>query len=84
MYNYMKYKEKNTMTSTIQIEQMSREEKIRTMEAIWVDLSNSEVELESPAWHEVALNETKARFIANQEEIMDWKTAKHELRKLFE
>ena len=39
----------NSMTSTIQIEQMSREEKLRTMEAIWSDLSSSEAELESPA-----------------------------------
>jgi hypothetical protein len=51
---------------------------------MWKSISSYEDELESPAWHEVALNETKARFIANQEEIIDWKTAKHELRKLFE
>jgi hypothetical protein len=72
------------MISSIQIEKMSREEKIRTMEAIWTDLSSYESELESPAWHEAVLNETKARFAANQEKIIDWKTAKHELRKLFE
>ena len=74
----------NSMTSTIQIEQMSREEKLRTMEAIWSDLSNSEAELESPAWHETVLKETEARLAANQEKIIDWNTAKLELRKLFE
>ena len=74
----------NPMTNTIQIEQMSLEEKLRTMETIWTDLSNSEAELESPAWHETVLKETETRFTANQEKIIDWKTAKLELRKLFE
>ena len=74
----------NSMTSTIQIEQMSREEKLRTMEAIWSDLSSSEAELESPAQQETVLKETQARFKANQETIIDWKTATLELRKLFE
>ncbi len=72
------------MKSTIQIEQMSREEKLQTMEAIWAELSKAEVELESPAWHEGALSETEARVAAGQERIADWETAKRELRKRFE
>ena len=72
------------MVSTIQIEKMSREEKLQTMEAIWADLSKSGAEVESPAWHEDVLKETEARIAAGQERIADWETAKRELRKRFE
>jgi hypothetical protein len=72
------------MISTIQIEQMSRNEKLQTMEALWADLSKSEGDVESPAWHEVVLQQTEARIAAGQEKITDWETAKRVLRKRFE
>jgi hypothetical protein len=72
------------MVSTLQIEKMSRTEKLQTMEAIWADLSKSETDLESPAWHNDVLKETEARVAAGQERIADWETAKRELRKRFE
>jgi len=72
------------MTTTIEIERMSREEKIQTMEAIWTDLSKLEAEVESPAWHEDVLKETEARVASGQERIADWETAKRDLRKRFE
>ena len=72
------------MTKTIQIERMSREEKLQTMEAIWADLSKFEAETESTSWHEGVLRETEARVAAGQERIADWETAKSELRKRFE
>jgi len=72
------------MVSTLQIEKMSRAEKLQTMEAIWADLSKAETDVESPAWHENVLRETEARVTAGQERIADWETAKRELRKRFE
>jgi len=72
------------MISTIQIEQMSRDEKLQAMEAIWADLSKNEYDVESPAWHQVVLQQTEARVAAGQEKITDWETAKRELRKRFE
>ena len=54
---------------TIQIEQMSRKEKVQTMEAIWEDLSKADADIETPAWHEAALKETEARVAAGQERI---------------
>lgn len=72
------------MVSRIQIEKMSREEKLQTMEAIWADLAKADAEVESPAWHQDALKETEARVAAGQERIADWETAKRELRKRFE
>ena len=72
------------MVSTIQIAQMTREEKLQTMEALWADLSTDDANIESPAWHEEALKETEARVADGREQIADWTTAKRELRKRFE
>jgi hypothetical protein len=72
------------MQSTIEIKHLSREEKLRVMEAIWEDLSREEDEVESPNWHQKALLETEQRLNSGQEKIVDWKIAKKELRKRFE
>ncbi len=72
------------MVSTLQIEKMSRVEKLQAMEALWVDLSKADSEVDSPAWHNDVLKETAARIAAGQERIADWETAKRELRKQFE
>ena len=72
------------MVTAVQIEQMSRAEKLQVMEALWTDLSKTEAEVESPAWHADVLRETEARVAASEERITDWDTAKRELRKRFE
>jgi hypothetical protein len=72
------------MQNTIDIKHLSREEKLKVMEDIWDDLSRDEKEVESPNWHQTALKETERRLSSGHEKIMDWKTAKKELRKRFE
>ncbi len=72
------------MQSTIEIKHLSREEKLRVMEAIWEDLSREDEDVESPNWHQKALQETEQRLSSGQEKIVDWKAAKKELRKRFE
>jgi phosphoribosylanthranilate isomerase len=72
------------MQNIIEIKQLSREEKLRVMEAIWVDLSDEEEQLESPDWHKKALEETELRLSSGQEKIVDWQDAKEDLRKRFE
>ena len=72
------------MVTTLQIEKMSRAEKLQTMEALWADLSKTDTEVDSPAWHNDVLKETEARVTSGQERIADWETAKRELRKRFE
>jgi len=74
----------NIMQNTIEIKQLSREEKLRVMEAIWEDLSNEEDQIESPDWHKKALQETERRLSSGQEKIVDWQDAKKDLRKRFE
>ncbi len=61
--------------------QMSRAEKLRTMHAIWEDLAQDDEAVESPAWHGEALKETEARLQAGVERIWDWEEAKEELRR---
>ena len=73
----------NIMVSTIQIAQMTREEKLQTMEALWADLSTDDANVDSPAWHEEVLKETEARVADGREQIADWTMAKRELRKRF-
>ena len=71
------------MTIVMQeIKRMTRAEKLQTMEAIWADLSASDAEVESPAWHADVLRETEARMAAGQEIVVDWEDAKRELRQL--
>ena len=72
------------MSKTIEISHLSREEKLRVMEAIWEDLSREEEQVKSPDWHEEALQETDRRLKAGQESIVDWQEGKKELRKRFE
>lgn len=72
------------MRTTIEIKQLSREEKLRVMEAIWEDLSNEEDQIDSPDWHRKALQETELRLSSGQEKIVDWQDAKRDLRKRFE
>ncbi len=72
------------MLSTHQIAQMSREEKLQALEAIWAALSKDDAEVESSAWHEDVLKETEARMTAGEERIEDWQTAEGKLRKRFE
>ena len=71
------------MTCTLQIEKMSRAEKLQAMEVLWEDLSRTETEVESPSWHQDVLKDTEARFAAGQEQVTDWETAKKTLRNRF-
>jgi len=72
------------MSNAIEIANLSREEKLRIMEAIWEDLSREDEQVESPEWHREALEETERRRQSGQEATVDWPEAKNELRKQFE
>ena len=72
------------MKTNIDIKHLSREEKLRVMEAIWEDLSCEDESIDSPAWHQEALQETENRIKSGEEKILDWKEAKAVLRKRFE
>jgi hypothetical protein len=66
------------------ISQMTRNEKLRAMEALWTELSKEGDGVDSPSWHGEVLRETEARLAAGAEELLNWGTAKQALRKRFE
>jgi hypothetical protein len=68
------------MTMKEQMKNLSKSEKFRLMEALWSDLSLVEEELESPGWHEAALQETAVRVGKGEERQYDWDEAKRLLR----
>ncbi len=67
--------------TTIDMQRMSREEKLKVMHALWEDLASEEDALESPAWHGEALRETEERVRSGTEQALDWDAAKAELRR---
>jgi hypothetical protein len=67
--------------STLEIQRMPRQEKLKLMETLWADLSREDAEFESPAWHADALRETSERRVRGEETLLDWKQAKTKLRK---
>jgi hypothetical protein len=54
------------------------------MEAIRDYLTHETESLESPDWHNEALQETEHRLTTGQEQIVDWQKANTELRTRFE
>ena len=68
------------MITHTDIENMSREEKLRTMEALWQEISKEDPALESPAWHGEVLEQSRSRVAAGTEQVMDWEEAKRRLR----
>ena len=63
-----------------ELEVMTVPEKLRLMEALWVNLSRPEAALESPAWHADVLKEREALVKAGKATFVAWETAKQELR----
>ena len=60
---------------------MSREEKLRAMEALWTDLSQDDVRFESPGWHQKALQEAEDALKAGKTQFSDWTEAKKRIRR---
>ena len=58
------------------IEQRSRVEKLRMMEALWDDLSRDEASLASPAWHADALREAAESLASGGARFIDWDQAR--------
>lgn len=60
----------------LNIEKMSRSEKLSLMEALWDNLSGDSVTLASPEWHEQALKEAERALAENQAGFVSWDAAK--------
>ncbi len=49
------------MSANLPLHEMSLEEKLRAMEALWEDLSREPDRIESPSWYQDVLKETERR-----------------------
>lgn len=67
------------MSISLELEQMSIEDKIRTMEYLWDDLCRR-AEVSSPQWHNEILLEREQDVLAGNAKFVDWDFAKEKIR----
>ncbi|MBI3879896.1 MAG: addiction module protein [Verrucomicrobia bacterium] len=68
-------------TLELPLAKMSVREKLHALETLWEDLARNERDVKSPEWHFDALAEREKRRTAGKEKVLDWDTAKKELRR---
>ena len=61
------------------LNEMSIEEKLQTMEALWENLSADPTGVESPAWHEEVLRERERKIASGEAKFIDWEKAKADI-----
>jgi len=66
---------------TLNIQEMSRQEKLQALQALWENLVQEDEAIDSPSWHGDALKETEERMKSGNECTWDWETAKDELKR---
>lgn len=54
--------------------------KLQLMEDLWRDLSRNEADLASPEWHGDVLAERERKLASGQDSMVDWESAKKQLR----
>ena len=64
------------MLTTLPIEQMTWDEKLCAMEALWADLSHEEHRLPVPQWHKDVLADRERLVRTGKARFIDWETAK--------
>ena len=69
------------MAITLPLRRMSREDKLRAMEALWADLSRDEAEMNSPDWHGAVLRETEQLVGEGKAKFSDWASARRRIRR---
>jgi hypothetical protein len=69
-----------SMPVNLPLNEMSIEEKLEAIEAIWADLSREPDRIESPAWHKNVLEETERRVESGEATFSDWEKAKISIR----
>ena len=65
-FAYSYYRLGFEMSANLPLHEMSFEEKLQAMEALWEDLSREPDRIESPSWHQDLLKETERRVESGQ------------------
>lgn len=68
------------MKVSLPLKDMTIEEKLQVMEAIWDDLSQNAEELPPPAWHGKVLQALETAIERGEESFGDWEAAKRRIR----
>lgn len=68
------------MDVTLPLAEMSTAEKLRTMEALWADLSRREGDVPVADWHKEILDERQRQIDEGEARFTDWETAKKQIR----
>jgi hypothetical protein len=63
------------------LDEMTVEDKLQAMEALWENLSADPAAIESPAWHEEELRERERKIASGEAEFIDWEKAKADIRR---
>lgn len=63
------------------LDQMSIQEKVQTMEALWQSLSADPGAVESPAWHDEELRERERKIQSGESKFISWEEAKADIRR---
>lgn len=64
------------MSTTLQIDQMTLEEKLRAMEELWDDLCQREEDVPVPQWQRELLEERERLIERGSAQFADWEIAK--------
>ncbi len=65
---------------TLNLEEMTIEEKLNAMEMLWDDLCRRSSDFSSPSWHEDVLKEREQRIKDGKDRFVDWDQAKKDIR----
>jgi hypothetical protein len=65
---------------SLNLEEMTTEEKLKAMEMLWDDICRSVPDFSSPSWHGNVLKEREQRLRDGKEKILDWDQAKKDIR----
>jgi len=68
------------MSFNFPLKDMSLQEKLAATESLWEDVTRTPEAIESPAWHKDLLEERRQRLAQGQAELVDWETAKADIR----
>jgi len=64
------------MTVMLPVDQMTVEEKLRTMEILWDDLRRNEENIPVPQWHKELLDERERLVREGKAHFENWETVK--------
>ena len=68
-------------TINLPLDEMTLDEKLRLMEAIWENLSRNPDDVPSPDWHGEVLRETLRQLDAGETDFIPWEEAKANLQR---